>query len=65
MSDVQGFRVNPVLKAQDHAGIFRRDGVVQIGDILEPAAPSVSRRHEKRTPPGRSLTPTKREVAGH
>lgn len=37
MSDPLVLRVNPALKAQDYAESFRRDGIVQIDNIFEPA----------------------------
>ena len=37
MSDDLVLRVNPALNPQDYAGIFRRDGVVQIRDFLDPS----------------------------
>ena len=38
MSDALVLRVNPALKAEDYAAIFRRDGVVQIGNFLDVSA---------------------------
>src|SRR5688500_17744036 len=37
MSDAPVFRMNPAINARDYAETFRRDGIVQIRDIFEPA----------------------------
>ena len=37
MSDAPVFRMNPAIKARDYAETFRRDGIVQISNIFDPA----------------------------
>ena len=37
MSDAPVFRLNPAIDVRDYAETFRRDGIVQIRDIFEPA----------------------------